>query len=158
MSPDPWTAFLDWLNTLLVPSWGELITLIPLVLVGTLVGPIFTLLLLMWGWHLIKRRKGRVTRSEAQPTPAITGPDGTPAFPVNVPYCEEHALVYPPKARSCNVDDGELSVACPVDGTVRPASISTCSACGTKFVLGVGSSAMVVTSSDGPPTGGAALA
>ena len=25
MATDPWTSFLDWLTTVLVPAWGELI-------------------------------------------------------------------------------------------------------------------------------------
>ena len=158
MSPEPWTEFLDWLTTVLVPSWGELIALLPIVIVGTLVGPFLTLLLLMWAWHFIRRRKGRVERSEVQPVPAAISADASPVFPVNVPYCEEHALVYPPRATECNVDRADLSVSCPVDGTVRAASIDTCTACGTKFKLGVGSSPLVVTSSDGPPEGGAAIA
>lgn len=158
MSSDPWTSFLDWLTTVLVPSWGELIALLPIVLVGTLVGPFLTLLLLMWGWHLLRRRRGRVERGEAQPSPVPVLEDGSHAFPANVPYCEEHALVYPARARECNIDGDELSVACPVDGSVRSASIDTCSACGTKFVLGIGAGPLTVTSADGPPEGGAALA
>ena len=46
MSPDPWTSFLDWLTTVLVPSWGELIGLLPYVVIGTIVGPFLTLIVL----------------------------------------------------------------------------------------------------------------
>ncbi|MGI9539430.1 MAG: hypothetical protein ACR2N6_04705 [Miltoncostaeaceae bacterium] len=158
MSSDPWTEFLNWLNTVLVPSWGELIALIPFVVVGTIVGPILTIIVLMWAWYLFKRRRGHVSRGEAAPTTAAIAEDGSTVYPVNTPYCEEHALVYPPRARHCNVDGADLSVACPVDGTVRDAEIDTCAACGTKFVLGASSGPMVVTSSDGPPEGGAAVA
>ena len=51
-----------------------------------------------------------------------------------------------------------LSVACPVDGTVRNAEIDTCSACGTKYKLGAKASALTVQATDGPPEGGAAIA
>ncbi len=158
MSPDPWTAFLDWLTTVLVPSWGELIALLPYVLIVAVVGPIITLLALMWGWHLVTRRRGRVTRAEAQPEPAPRLQDGTVAFPANVPYCEAHLLVYPSRARRCQLDGADLLVACPVDGTVRAAGVETCSACGTRFKLGATASAIAVVSPDGPPEGGAAIA
>lgn len=158
MSPDPWSAFLDWLTTVLVPSWGELIALLPYALFLFLVGPILTLLAAMWLWHLVTRRRGRVQRSEAEPTPAPRARDGSAVFPPNVPYCEEHELVYPPRTRRCGVDGANLLVACPVDGTVRAADIETCSACGTRFKLGATASPIVVTATDGPPEGGAAIA
>lgn len=158
MPPDPWTAFLDWLTTVLVPSWGELIALLPYVVTATIIGPILTIVVLLWVWYLANRRRGHVKHTEAQPVAALIGDDGAPVFPANVPYCEEHALIYPPRAKQCGVDRAELNVVCPVDGSVRAAEIDTCSACGTKFKLGVGSSALVVTSSDGPPEGGAAIA
>jgi hypothetical protein len=158
MSPDPWTAFLDWLTTVLVPAWGELIALLPYVIVGTIAGPILTLIVLMWGWHLLKRRRGRVHRGQPEATAAPVDPEGRPVFPPNVPYCEKHALVYPPRARTCELNGDPLSVICPVDGTVRDAEMDTCSACGTTFRLGAKAPSSVVLSSDGPPEGGAALA
>lgn len=158
MSPDPWTGFLDWLTTVMVPSWGELIALLPFVVVGTIVGPFLTIIILMWGWHLLHRRRGRVDRTEAQPVAAPIGEDGLAVYPANVPYCEEHALVYPARSKECHVDRADLSVTCPVDGSVRNAGVELCSACGTKYQLGASSSPLVVTSSDGPPAGGAAIA
>jgi hypothetical protein len=158
MAPDPWTAFLDWLTTVLVPSWGELIALLPMVIVATLVGPILTIIVLMWGWHLLSRRRGHVRRAEPAPTPALIGADGTATFPPNVPFCEEHGLIYPPRSRWCDIDRADLRVICPVDGTVRVADIDTCSACGTRFTLGATSSALTVIAPDGPPEGGAAIA
>ena len=158
MSADPWTAFLDWLTTVLVPDWGELIALLPYVVAATIVGPLLTLLVLMWAWHLLTRRRGRVRRAEVQPEPALRLADGTVQFPPNVPYCEEHALIYPPRARLCEIDRADLMVACPVDGSVRAADIETCAACGTRFRLGASSSPIVVVSADGPPAGGAAIA
>ena len=158
MSSDPWTSFLEWLTTVLVPAWGELIGLLPYVIVGTIIGPILTIIVLMWGWHLIGRRRGKVRRTEAQAVAAPVGADGLPVFPVNEPYCEEHALVYPPRATTCAIDGNPLEVTCPVDGSVREAEIDTCTGCGTKFTLGAASSSSVVVASDGPPKGGAAVA
>ena len=158
MSSDPWTSFLDWLTTVLVPAWGELIGLLPVVLVGSLVGPILTLIAAMWLWHLFTRRRGRVRRGEAQPVAAALDAAGIPVFPPNVPHCQRHALVYPQRARRCTLDGDALSVSCPVDGTLRNAEIDTCAGCGTKFKLGAGSGSAVVLVSDGPPEGGAAIA
>ncbi len=158
MSPDPWTSFLDWLSTVLVPSWGELISLLPVVILGTIVGPILTLIVAMWAWHSLKRRAGRVTRAEPAPSPAALDSNGRPVFPANVPYCEQHALLYPPRATECTIDADPLRVACPVDGTVRSATDDTCTACGTRFILGASTGSAVVLSTDGPPEGGAAVA
>ena len=63
--PDPWSAFLDWLSTVLVPSWGGLIALLPYALILFVIGPIVTLLALGWAWHLLRRRRGRVRRTRA---------------------------------------------------------------------------------------------
>jgi hypothetical protein len=79
-------------------------------------------------------------------------------LPANVPYCEEHALLYPPSARRCQVDGADLTIACPVDGTARAADITTCTSCGTTYLLGKGSRAVVVAPAGGPPAGGAAVA
>ena len=158
MSSDPWTSFLEWLTTVVVPAWGELIALLPYVIVGTIAGPILTIVLLMWGWYLLQRRRGKVKRGVAEPVPAAVDDDGRAVFPPNVPYCDEHALIYPARARRCTLNGDLLDVICPVDGTVREAEIDTCSACGTKFKLGAASPSAVVISSDGPPEGGAAVA
>lgn len=155
---DPWSTFLDWLTTVLVPDWGGLIALLPWFLILFVIGPLVTLLLLAWAWHLLRRRRGRVRRTAAQAVAAPRSPGGTPLFPVNVPYCEEHALLYPPQARRCSVDGHGLLVSCPVDGTVRAADIRTCASCGTRFVLGAGARSLSVTSAGGPPDGGAAVA
>ena len=158
MSPDPWTAFLDWLTTVLVPSWGELIDLLPFLVVVGVIGPIVTIVALAWVWYLLHRTRGHVDRQEAQAVPAPRGDDGAAIFAPSVPYCEEHALIYPPRATNCEVDREDLSVVCPVDGTVRSATVQVCPGCGTRYVLGVNTSPVVVTTTGGPPAGGAAVA
>lgn len=158
MSPDPWTAFLEWLTTVLVPAWGELIALMPYFLVLGVIGPILTLIVLMWGWYMLNRRRGRVRRTAVEAEPAPRDDAGNPIFPPNNPYCEKHALLHPARADRCQVDGGSLSVICPMDGTVRDASVQVCAACGTRYVLGANASQLVVTSADGPPEGGAAVA
>lgn len=158
MSSDPWTSFLDWLTTVFVPAWGELIALLPYALLGTMAGPILTIIVLMWGWYLLHRRRGAVHRGRPEAVEAPRDEDGRPVFPPNAPYCEQHALVYPARARRCSLNGDPLSVTCPVDRSVRNAEIDTCPACGTTYKLGAKSPSSVVLASDGPPEGGAALA
>jgi hypothetical protein len=155
---DPWSAFLEWLSTVLAPSWGGLVSLLPYGLVLLVIGPIVTLLVLGWAWHLLRRQRGRVQRTAVQAVAAGRDDEGTPLFPPNTPYCEEHALVYPARARACQIDNAVLKVTCPVDGTVRAADIQVCSACDTRFSLGVGSGSLEIAPTGRPPKGGAAVA
>lgn len=158
MASDPWTSFLDWLTTVLVPNWGELIGLLPYLLIIGVIGPLLTIVALLWVWYLLHRTRGRVQHQEAQAIAAPRGDDGEPRFAPNVPYCEVHGLLYPPRATQCEIDRADLLVTCPVDGTARSASIQVCPGCGTRFVLGATSSPLVVISQGGPPEGGAAVA
>lgn len=158
MSSDPWTAFLDWLGTVLSPAWGELIDLMPIVVVIGVIGPLISIIALLWVWYLLHRKRGHVQRQEAQAVSALHDDGGSPVFPPNVPYCEEHALIYPARATDCEIDRAGLDVVCPVDGTVRSATVQVCPGCGTRYVLGATSSPVVVSASGGPPEGGAAVA
>ena len=158
MASDPWTSFLDWLTTVLVPSWGELIDLLPYVLIVGVIGPLLSIVALLWVWYLLHRTRGHVRRQEVQAGAASRDADGVALFAPNVPYCEAHALIYPPRATQCEIDRADLEVICPVDGTVRAAGIQVCPGCGTRFVLGATSSPLVVVTQGGPPEGGAAVA
>lgn len=157
-SPDPWSFVLDQLTKLLVPDWSGLIGLLPFLIIVGVVGPILTLLALAWAWHAITRRRARVEVREPEVQPAELDAGGEPAFPANVPYCADHRLVFPASAVRCTVDGADLAVRCPVDHTVRDASIQTCTACGTRFVLGAASTSALVRRTAGPPPGGAAVA
>jgi hypothetical protein len=157
-SPDPWTYFLNWLTTVVVPNWSELVNMLPFWILLGVVGPILTLLALAWTWHLVTDRRARVRITETEPALAALDTGGSPVFPPNIPYCAEHGLVFPPSAVRCTVDGADLAVRCPVDGTVRDASIQTCTACGTRFVLGAASTSVMVRRPAGPPPGGAAVA
>jgi hypothetical protein len=157
-SPDPWTAFLTWLQTVVVPNWGELVSMLPFFLIIGVVGPLLSLIGLGWVWHLAHSRRGRVRLAELEAMPAPSDPDGQPLFPPNVAFCETHALLYPGSRTSCEVDGGELSVICPIDHTTRPASQQTCRACGTRYVLGAARTALTVQRVGRPPDGGAAVA
>jgi hypothetical protein len=157
-SPDPWTSVLDQLTRVLVPDWSGLIELLPFLLLVGVVGPILTLLALAWAWHWLTIRRARIRVVEPEPRLAALDAGGQPVFPVNVPYCAEHGLVFAPSAVRCTVDGADLQVRCPVDHTVRDAAIDTCTACGTRFVLGAASTSALVRRTAGPPPGGAAVA
>jgi hypothetical protein len=157
-APDPWTNFLTWLTTVVVPNWTELVSMLPLWVTLGLVGPLVSLIVLAWVWHWLRKPRANIARVEPEGFLAQLGADGRPGFPANVPYCLEHALVYPTTRVRCEIDGSDLSIRCPVDGTVRDASVQTCTACGTRFILGAGSSTTLVRRSAGPPEGGAAVA
>ena len=155
---DPWTAFLNWLQTILVPDWNGLINLLPILLILGVVGPGLSLLTLYWLYVRVKSRRGRVRIDEPVPELAATAADGTPIFPANVPYCASHGLIYPQTARECDIDGEELQVRCPIDETVRVAGQQLCRTCGTRYQLGASLAPVVVRRHGRPPAGGAAIA
>jgi hypothetical protein len=155
---DPWTAFLDWLSTILIPDWNGLINLLPILLILGVVGPGLTLLFLMWSYDLLKRRRGKVKTAEPEPIAAELAADGSYVYPANQPYCPTHRLIYPPQERVCLIDGAELMVRCPVDESVRAASQQLCRTCGTRYELGASLAPLVVTRRGQPPAGGAAVA
>ena len=155
---DPWTAFLDWLATILIPDWNGLISLLPLMLILGVLGPALSLLALYWLLNSATRRRGKVRIDEPQPEAAPRAADGTPIYAANVPYCPTHTLLYPPTYRECEIDGEELLVSCPVDETVRVASQQLCRTCGTRYQLGASLAPVVVRSHGRPPAGGAAIA
>ncbi len=155
---DPWTAFLQWLQTIIVPDWGGLISLLPIFLIIGVVGPILSLLAAYWAYSTLTHRRGHTHFDEPQPIPAQLDSGGQPIFPPNQPYCPTHALIYPATARMCDVDGEELQVRCPVDGTLRVASQQLCRTCGTRYQLGAALAPVVIRSHGRPPEGGAAVA
>ena len=157
-APDPWTYFLTWLTTVIVPNWTELVNMLPFWVVLGIAGPIVSLIVLAWVWHFLRKPRARIEKGQPAGVPAPLGADGLPMFPANVPYCLEHSIIYPSTDVRCAVDGTDLSVRCPVDGTVRDASIQTCSGCGTRFVLGASSVPALIVRHAGPPEGGAAVA
>jgi hypothetical protein len=155
---DAWTAFLEWLQTILIPDWNGLIALVPILLILGVLGPVLTLLLLYWLYVRVSSPRGRVRIDDPQPYPAERAADGAPVYPANTPYCARHALIHPPTAVNCAIDGDELVVRCPVDDNVRSASQQVCRACGTRYQLGASLTALVVRRHGSPPEGGAAIA
>jgi hypothetical protein len=158
VSPDPWTAFLDWLTTVVVPSWNELVAMLPLWLLLGVVGPIFSLIALMWLWYFLTTKRAHVRTAVPEVVAAPRDANGAAVFPANVPYCARQGLIYPPDRTTCEVDGSNLLVRCPVDGTVREAALQVCRVCGTKFVLGAAPTPQLVQRTGRPPAGGAAAA
>lgn len=158
MSPDPWTAFLDWLNTILVPNWNELVAMLPFwVLVGVTM-PLLTLIALAWAYHLVTRPRAHVKAVVPEVVAAERGADGSFVIPANVPHNPRLGLIYPPDRTQCEADGSNLMVRCPVDGTVREAASEVCRGCGTRFGLGAASTPLLVQRTGSPPAGGAAAA
>ena len=155
---DPWTAFLNWLSTILIPDWNGLIGLLPLLLIVGVIGPMLSLLALYWLYVSASRKRGKVRYSEPEPRAAEIGDDGLPIYPANAPYCPTHALIYPPTVRVCEIDGEELLVRCPIDETVRVAGQELCRTCGTRYQLGASVSPVVIRRHGRPPQGGAAIA
>ncbi len=158
MEQDEGQGFLDLLRSVIVPDWDALISMLPLFLILGVVGPILTLMMIMQLWYVLHRRRGRVRKVDAEPVSASLSVNGTPVFPPNVPFCEEHAVIYPADARTCEIDRAELSVRCPIDDTTRLASQELCRVCGTRYVLGAERTGLTITRRGRPPEGGAAVA
>jgi hypothetical protein len=157
-SVDPWTAFLTWLQTIIIPDWGGLIQLLPILIVIGVIGPALSLLAAYWVYVWATSRRGKVRVSEPVPTEAPALADGSYDYPPNEPYCTTHHLIYPATMRECPIDSEELQVLCPVDRSVRVASQQLCRTCGTRYQLGAALAPVVVTRRGTPPAGGAAIA
>ncbi len=152
-----WTQFLQFLSKVIIPDWGTIIAVLPILLVIGVVGPILTLVVLGWGVEAVRRRRGRVRLATIEIRPVERDALGMPVVPANVPYCPHDALAFAPRDTRCSACGRDLEVRCPVDGTVRPAARQVCSACGTRYVLGE-LPALVAAAHGGPPPGGAAAA
>ena len=155
---DAWTAFLDWLSTILIPDWNGLIGLLPILLILGVVGPGLSLLAVYWIYVRLNRRSGKVRWDDLVPVAVEAGADGTYSYAANVPYCPTHHLAYPATARECAIDGEELRVRCPIDDAVRVAGQQVCRSCGTRYELGASVAPIAIRRRGTPPAGGAAVA
>jgi hypothetical protein len=156
-------AFVDQLLELtsffILPDWNDLVTYwLPAAIVLMLIGPVVTLLVLYWLYQWLHMPRFRVRPAELEAVPVPRDASGQPVVPASVPYCSFDGLLYPAKETRCGECRQELTVLCPTDGTLRNASEQTCSACGTRYVLGAADTAIAVRRRSGPPAGGAAVA
>ena len=150
-----WTQIIEILSLFVLPDWGGLIALLPILVVLGLVAPFLTFLALGIFIYLVRKPRVRVDFVEGARVAEI-GPGGEPVFPVGLPYCRRDGLIYPSGARRCDQCHDQLAVVCPMCGLGRSAVVDTCSNCG--LVLKVKTRAAVVSASQGPKPGGAAAA
>jgi hypothetical protein len=128
-----WTGLLEFTAKFVIPAWGELINLLPILLLIGVVGPILTILAIAWLRYAIL--KPRVTAGFVDlRRPAEIGADGEPIFPIGEPYSLAEAMIYEPGATR-SVSGDELLVSCPKCGLVRDAAVDTCGNCGLTFSL-----------------------
>lgn len=150
-----WTQILEITSLFVMPDWGGLIGLLPVLVVLGLVAPFLTFVALGTAIYLLRKPRIRVGFTEG-PRIAELGPGGEPVFPVGLPYCRRDALVYPSGTHRCERCHDRLAVICPMCGLGRSAEIDTCTNCG--LVLKVKNRSVVVPASAGPKPGGAAAA
>ena len=150
-----WNTILDITKLFVIPDWGSVIGLFPLLIFLGIVGPLLTFTLL--GVFVYQVAKPRTSvRVEEGPQVARLGADGQPIFPPGLPFCRRDGLIYPTGTLRCEQCRDELAVTCPMCGRGRPAEIDTCTNCG--LVLKVKPRPLAIGSKAGPKPGGAAAA
>jgi len=150
-----WNQILEITSLFVMPDWGALIGLLPILVVLGLVAPFLTFLGLGVFIYLVRKPRIRVNYEEGARVAEI-GPGGEPVFPAGLPYCRRDGLIYASGTRRCDTCHDQLAVICPMCGLGRSALVDTCSNCG--LVLKVKSRSVVVPASTGPKPGGAAAA
>ena len=150
-----WNTILDITKMFVIPDWGSVIGLLPLLIFVGVVGPLVTFSILGIFIYQVAKPRTKV-RVEEGPEIARIGSDGQPIFPPGLPYCRRHGLVFPSGTLRCDRDGEALAVICPMCSLGRPAAIDTCTNCG--LVLKVKPRPVTVARATGPKPGGAAAA
>ena len=148
-----WQRILEVLTPFVIPDWGELVGLMPIILLIGLVGPIVSLLALGWILYVIRAPRVKVSLEVAPVRAQLV--DGRPEYPAGEPYCPVDQLIFPFGTVTCDTCRRDLLVRCPKCSTGRLAHISTCGNCG--LVLKIENRARALRPA-GPPPGGAATA
>ena len=148
-----WTNLLEFSAAFVTPAWGELVALLPVFLLVFVVGPLLTLIALIWLRYEV--RKPRLQVAFADPRrPARLDASGQPVYPAGEPYSPGERVIY--EAGATRSASGEsLLVACPKCSLVRPAAEDTCGNCGLSFTLKPTTRSLRPA---GPRSGGAAAA
>jgi hypothetical protein len=150
-----WTGLLNFLSTLVIPDWGALIGLLPLLLLLGVIGPIASILILGQLIYILRRPMTPVSYDDG-PRAALLDEEGKPIYPVGLPHCLREGLIYSSGTKRCPNDGDELWVVCPMCGLGRSAGVQTCGECG--LVLKVDHRPVALGPIAGPPPGGAAVA
>ena len=140
-------------ESIIVPDWAQLVGLLSVFLLLFVVGPLLTVLLLLWVRYAIVKPRPKVTYADPRRAAPLDA-TGNPVFPVGEPYSPREGVIYEPgMTRS---PSGEtLVVACPKCSLVRPATDDTCGNCGLSFTLTPTTRSLRPA---GPPPGGRAAA
>lgn len=147
-----WQTLLELISHIVIPDWGALIGLVPILLVIGLLGPLLSLLVLAWLVYGLRSPRRRLVPEPTARTAEIEA--GRPVYPGGEPYCPTHRLIHPAGSDRCAVDGLDLVVGCPRCGTVRAAHRPACAACG----LESRQTALPRLAQAAPPPGGAAAA
>jgi hypothetical protein len=150
-----WNQILEVTSVFVLPDWGVLIGLLPVIVLFGVVMPFLTFLALGTAVYLIRKPRTKVAFEEG-PRMAELGPGGEPVYPVGLPHCRRDRLVFPSGTVRCERCRDELAVICPMCGLGRAAIVDTCTNCG--LVLKVKPRAVAVRTTPGPRPGGAAAA
>lgn len=130
----------QWISSLLegsaaivTPDWAALVDLIPILLLIGVVGPLLTLIALLWLRYRARKPRTHVSFRDLR-RPADLDEAGNPVFPVGEPYSLVEGMIYEPGAtRSASGE--QLLVACPKCSLARPAETDICGNCGLSFTL-----------------------
>ena len=148
-----WLSLLKLIEPFIIPDWGQLIALVPYLLVIGVLGPILTLLALAWVIYAFKRPRRRLVFAEGPRVALIV--EGEPVYPAGEPYCPKDRLIYPFGATTCDHDKHPLTIRCPKCSTGRDASLDTCGNCGLQMSY---AKRELILRPSSPPPGGAAAA
>jgi hypothetical protein len=151
-----WNQILGFLGQILIPDWGSLVGLIPLALLVLLLGPLLSLLAIVWFVYMVRKPRARLAVVEG-PYRAPIDEAGEPVYSAGQPYCARDGLIFPSGSTICTQCRDELVVTCPKCGIGRQARIRTCANCG--LILQIDKKAELRSVQPvGPPPGGAAAA
>ncbi len=150
-----WTTILDFTSIFVMPDWGAIVNLLPIIVFFMFIAPLLTFLPLGILIYLARKPRVKVETVDG-PLLAPIGEDVQPVFQPGLPHCRRDALVVASGTTRCDRCGDDLAVICPMCGLGRTALIDTCSDCG--LVLKVKPRAVVVHTTPGPRPGGAAVA
>ena len=148
-----WQGFLDAISPFIIPDWGQLIALLPYLLVLGVLGPLLSLGLLVWVIYYFRRPRASLAYAEGPILARLQG--GMPVYPAGEPYCPTDRLVYLFGRTTCERCGIDLTIRCPKCSAGRAAHIEACGNCG--LILTMARRDLILRPS-GPPPGGAAAA
>jgi hypothetical protein len=128
-----WSSFIEATSAFVIPDWGQLIGLLPVLLIIGVVGPLLTIIMLFWLRYWILKPRVSAGYADTRRLAAI-GDDGQPIFPAGEPYSLRERMIYESGATRSESGE-ELLVACPKCGLVRSAAVDTCGNCGLSFTI-----------------------